>query len=165
MAEDLDCAARNERRPSEERHAQLFGGTEEIGNRKRNARRQAPSGQLLDELEHAALRGVFSAERVPRAHAPAFERLAVSGGDVIHVGARPPILWSDQTRQPVFQVVRHQTADLIGLGERSRSVDYAGVDANDRTAVAHGLVSQTIGGHLGSLVIIRLQRLFQAARR
>src|SRR5258708_22769107 len=106
MPEDLDRAARDQRRAAEERHAPFFGGAHQLGDWKRNTRRRAASRPLLDELEDMALRRVLAAQRIASAGDPTFERRTVSLRHIVHVRAGPRILRSDETRELAFEVIR-----------------------------------------------------------
>ena len=142
VPKDFDRAAREQRCAAEQRHAELLGGAEQIRDRKRNARRRPASGELLHDLEDAALRRVLAAERVASAYASAFERLAVSRRDIVDVGVRPALLRADEPGQLVFQMIRDQPSDQVALGERAGTVHDARVHAHQRAAVADRLVGE-----------------------
>ena len=62
-------------------------------------------------------------------------------------------------------MIVEQPADEIAFGERSRAVDDARVDANQRAAVTHRFVGQPVGGDLRALIVVRLERRWRAHRR
>src|SRR5919204_183568 len=111
------------------------------------------------------LRRVFAAENVAAADAAALDRRAMTGRDVVDVRVRPRLLGPDEAWQPPAQVIRDEATDQVALGERPRSVHNARVDADQGGALANLRVGQTVGGHLGALVVVRLERDRRAARR
>src|SRR5262249_9698978 len=143
VAEDLDGAARDERRAAEQRDAQLLRRAERAGDRIRNAQRRPPAPELLENLERpplrrvlaprrprarewvdtrerAALRRVLAAERVARADASALERREDARRDVVHVAEGPDALGPDEPRQPAREMVAQQPSDEIAFGRRAR---------------------------------------------
>src|SRR5437588_1924300 len=74
VPEDLDGAARDERRAAEEIDAKFLERAERAGDRKRNPHRQRAARRLADDLEHAPLRRVFAADHIPSAGDAPLER-------------------------------------------------------------------------------------------
>ena len=164
MPEDLDGAACDERRAPEQLDAQLLRRAERVRDAERNSHRRFSAGDLPDEIEHARLWRVLAAELVSTADDAAFERRAVAGRNIVYVRVRPRILGTDQPRQTAFQMIRDQASDEIAFGERSGTVDHARIDANDRAAVLHAFIGETIGGELRALIVIGGNRLSPIAR-
>ena len=165
MPEDVYGPTRDERRSAEHPEAELLGRTERARDRKRNPRWRPPSGHLLHDLEHTALRRILAAEHIATADASALERRAVTGRDVANVRVRPRMLRPDESGQPSPQMIRDQTADEVAFGERPRSIDNAGIHADHRTAVGDGTVGEPIGRNLRTLIIVRFERRRSPARR
>jgi hypothetical protein len=165
VAEDLDRAPRNERRPAEHRHPQFFERRERGGGGKRDPHRPAPAGDVPNELEDACLGRVLATELIAGARCAAFERGTMSGGHIVDVRVRPGILRAHESGQPASQVIRDEPADEIAFGEGAGTVNDAGIHPNKRMPVADRFVGDAIRGDLGPLVVVRFDRGLQIPRR